>query len=945
MAGRDMLQDATETELRQMALKMNDALSQLRNARSPFDGDDFEARSTGRSKGNRRCSSAPSPLGNQNSSRNNLNPKFRGRGSGIDRNPNRGTAQERGRGRGRFQSRGRSRGKNWNRDGSYQPQRYWGQPDPLRQYEEEPWSPNPPVALNPKVLVDALIKSRDLTASLLELMEQWCLSPSAVRETVTQYPKVFDLNGEKVELRPEIVVCSHHSDPEGCRDRSACRNIHICQQYIRNLCKDSYCVFGHKWRTDHNIAVLRSYFIEHIPVPILQKILVQPLHTVAPVGKIAICFEYNTKGCIQDDCTSLHICQSFVACRTRCQQQKCQLNHDPLTPQCCKVLSAHGFSTNETPRDIVVAILAANSEILQQDTKQNTVGSHETKSVNKGESKNTEKRKEESEIPVTNEGYMSKDSEKRKEDSEIPVTNEGYMSKDSEKRKEESEIPVTNEGYMSKDSDDASSDDENDVQSTSSLKSEKTNEDSVPSKTTKIADSNTTKLKHSHTSSTSLPKSTPVSIKTYWTQDVQGNVAVPEICYYSVEGMCRDEGSGCKRLHSSEHFHWQVMKQNEYWYNLPEQQVITLERSFCNPDEDCVDLPRLDPTHLRASARGLLILMGRDTWTASFSSMSLTNSSKSQILKIRRLCTQYIDGQEIKPSNFIWYFLDIKKNWVQYGLSDTTGETNLIVNATSKDIEREYRQNPASTYSFKSTAFHYVLDFKSMTQTNQKTNVVRQVRRRPEPHLKDQDEDSEDEKPKDLPSSWEIMQPEERVRMVTLAPSSSEYQTVTALLNGRISTSNVIKIERVQNPYLWRAFGNKITEMSSVLGDKTKVDIRHLFHGTNHNVVSSICAENFDWRLHGSSSGQAYGRGTYFSTDAAYSYSYCGPDGSGMKYLFVAQVAVGTFTRGNSSMVRPPPNPATGMLYDSTVDQENMPKIIVKYDKQEYFPEYILTLV
>ncbi|XP_063601350.1 uncharacterized protein LOC134777418 isoform X2 [Penaeus indicus] len=104
---------------------MNDALSQLRNARSPFDGDDFEARSTGRSKGNRRCSSAPSPLGNQNSSRNNLNPKFRGRGSGIDRNPNRGTAQERGRGRGRFQSRGRSRGKNWNRDGSYQPQRYW----------------------------------------------------------------------------------------------------------------------------------------------------------------------------------------------------------------------------------------------------------------------------------------------------------------------------------------------------------------------------------------------------------------------------------------------------------------------------------------------------------------------------------------------------------------------------------------------------------------------------------------------------------------------------------------------------------------------------------------------------------------------------------------------------------------------------------------------------
>lgn len=910
MAGRDVLQDAKEIELRRLALKMSDAVSQLKNARNDIEYGAFEgqSRGTGRGKRNRGGSSTPSPLDYHSSNSDNFNPEFRGRFSGLNRNPGRGKAQDRGWGRGRGQSRGRSRNR-----GGYQPHQYRRHPSPPHEPEEGSWSQNPTINLPPKVLVDALIKSQDLTASLLELMEHEGLSPSAVRVAVSQYPKVFYRNGEKVELRPEIKVCSFHSGPEGCRDRTACRNIHICQQHVRNSCKNAHCVFGHKWRTDHNMAALRSYYIDHIPVPLLQKILVHSLHTGAPVGKITICLGYNTTACSKDDCTSLHICQSFVVNRTRCQQKGCKLNHDLLTAQCCKVLSAHGFSTNETPRDIVIAILAANSEIPQQDMKQNAVDSQDTKSVNRSVSDNTDKRKVESKFSEANKSSVSEDSESASSDDE-----NGDQSDKSESETK-----------------------------SSSLKSGKAldmKEDNVRSETTKT-DSDTMKLKLSPACSASLSKGTPVIIKTYWAQDVQGNVAVPEICYYSVEGMCRDEGSGCKRLHSSEHFHWQVMKQNENWYNLPEQQVITLEHSFCNPAEDGVDLPRIDPTHLKASARGLLILMGRDTWSADFKTMMLTNSSKSQILKIRRLCTQYIDGQEIKPSNFLWYFLDIKKNWVQYGLSDTTGEAKLIVNATSKDIEKHYRQNPASTYSFKSTAFHYVLDFTSMTQTNQKTNVVRQVRRRPEPHLKDQKQDSEDEKkPKDLPSSWEIMQPEERVRTVTLAPSSSEYQTVTALLNGHISTSDVIKIDRVQNPYLWRAFGNKITEMSSVLGDKTKVDVRQLFHGTNHNVVSSICAENFDWRLHGSSTGQLYGRGTYFSTDAAYSYKYCGPDGAGMKNLFIAQVAVGAFTVGNSSMVRPPPNPATGMLFDSTVDRESNPSIIVKYDKQEYYPEYILTL-
>lgn len=758
-------------------------------------------------------------------------------------------------------------------------------------------------------------------------MEQQGFSPSTVRELVTQHPKVFDLNGERVELRPEIAVCPQHSGPRGCLDRSACRDLHICQQYLRNSCKDVNCILGHKWRTDHNTAALHSYHLEHIPVPILQKILFRSLRTATPVGKITICPGYNAKGCTQDDCTSLHVCRSFVTSRTKCQENKCQLNHDLLTPECSKILAAHGLSTNESPRDIAVAILAANSDICEKGVKQNVSDSQEPKPASQNKHENTEKRKEGSGMTTQykDESHSSQDSDSGSESETESSDSEGKSSKTRKPLK-------SRKRQYNKENDDNSETDDSD--SDKSCRSVNTADKA-----------NQLSRKQPPTSATSPSKGTPTITKTLWAQDIQGNVAVPEICYYSVEGMCKYEGSGCKRLHSSEHFHWQVMKQNENWYNLPEQQVITLERSFCNPAEDGVDLPRLDPTHLKASARGLLILMGRDTWSADFKLMTLTNSSQSQTLKIRRLCTQYIDGQEVKPANFLWYFLDIKKNWVQYGLTDTTGETDLVVKATSIDIEKHYRQNPASRCSIKSSKFTYILDFQSMTQTNQRTNVAREVRRRPEPHLKDLKQDSEDEKkPKDLPLSWELMQPEERVRSVTLAPTSSEYQAVTALLNGRISTSDIIKIDRVQNPYLWRAFENKISEMSSVVGNKTPVDIRQIFHGTKSEVISSICAENFDWRLHGSSTGQMYGRGTYFSTDAAYSYKYCVPDAASMKYMFVARVAVGAFTIGKSSMVRPPQNPATGMLFDSTVDRELNPGIIVKYDKQEYYPEYVLTL-
>lgn len=445
------------------------------------------------------------------------------------------------------------------------------------------------------------------------------------------------------------------------------------------------------------------------------------------------------------------------------------------------------------------------------------------------------------------------------------------------------------------------------------------------------------------------PKQQPRRLRTLWAHDLQGDVATPEICYYSVESVCRDEATGCSRLHSATHFHWQVCinDQDNRWFNLRPDQAVCIERAFCDPNLSSVDLPRLDPSKLEYSARGLLIHLGRDVWQADFKTMSLTNSSKNKTLKLRRLCTQLVADQTIKASTHHWYFQDINKKWVMYGKVDTAGKTDLVSSLTSADIEKHYLQNPKQPLTFSNSQFTYFMDLTNMKQTNQSTQVSREVRRRPMPHLPEEETDNKAKTKiaSDLPQHWEAMQPEERSRLVILQPTSDEYKKVISLLGTSVSPSNVIQVERIQNPFMWHSLQNKIKEMTTIYGDLAKVNVRQLFHGTKASVVPSICAENFDWRLHGSAVGQIYGQGTYFGSEANVSYRYCQPDNNNLRHMFVARVAVGSMVVGNSGMPRPPINPATGMPFDSTVDNPTNPRIIVKYKTEEYYPEYLLKLI
>lgn len=109
----------------------------------------------------------------------------------------------------------------------------------------------------------------------------------------------------------------------------------------------------------------------------------------------------------------------------------------------------------------------------------------------------------------------------------------------------------------------------------------------------------------------------------------------------------------------------------------------------------------------------------------------------------------------------------------------------------------------------------------------------------------------------------------------------------------------------------------------------------YLYHGTDPKNVNAICEENIDWRLHGTSHGQSQGRGAYFAKSPQLATSYAGQAG----VMFIVKVLVGHITRGSANTVKPPKD-SSGKPYDTTVDNEANPNIFVKYDSQEYYPEY-----
>ncbi|XP_042226972.1 protein mono-ADP-ribosyltransferase PARP12-like [Homarus americanus] len=466
-----------------------------------------------------------------------------------------------------------------------------------------------------------------------------------------------------------------------------------------------------------------------------------------------------------------------------------------------------------------------------------------------------------------------------------------------------------------------------------------------------------------------------------WTLYPDGDVPEPEICYDSVEGLCDRESTGCQRLHATRHYQFQVREEGGRWQNLQDSQVDALERSYCDPSQESVQVPPLYPVSYHPSQHILQQLMGQDTWEVQFNTNTLTNSS-GEILWLRRLCTEEKEDTEVPARTFIWYFSVEDDIWLPFG----TPCEDVKSSVNSEEIESNYKNGDEVMY-FATSRSTYTINFVTMTQTNDQSGYQREIRRRPKPHFQHErntttllsptchyDEspssssNDNDEEPPTTPSptprapspsnqdsnletsfpeTWEEMGPKEAVRLKSLNPYTSEYKEVAELLEPGLHNRSVMGIKRVQNRQLWSDFQRRCSEMP----DKYKgpePTVRQLFHGTTKDVLSKILKKNLDRTHQGRSYGNKtrYGRGTYFFSNVNRALRHSTPDTADDHcYLLVILVAIGAVTKGDPSMVDPPPDPDDDITFDTTVDDPDGPTVYVKYDKAEYYPQYIVTVM
>lgn len=201
-----------------------------------------------------------------------------------------------------------------------------------------------------------------------------------------------------------------------------------------------------------------------------------------------------------------------------------------------------------------------------------------------------------------------------------------------------------------------------------------------------------------------------------------------------------------------------------------------------------------------------------------------------------------------------------------------------------------------------------------------------------------------------LPDTWIKFTPKQYmssggVKLINLELNSPELAGILSAFYRTCATCTVVSVERVQNPSLYRTYTHHRAEMRKRCKSLryTKPIEQTLFHGTKPGVKQAIAAESFDPRLNGSN-GNAYGKGTYFATEAGYSSkdAYASPGKDGLKVMFIAYVLVGRYAMGHRAYTRPPIS-NDGILYDSVVNFAEQPSIFVLFDPWHAYPAYAIT--
>uniref|UniRef100_A0A3Q1EM86 Poly [ADP-ribose] polymerase n=1 Tax=Acanthochromis polyacanthus TaxID=80966 RepID=A0A3Q1EM86_9TELE len=197
-------------------------------------------------------------------------------------------------------------------------------------------------------------------------------------------------------------------------------------------------------------------------------------------------------------------------------------------------------------------------------------------------------------------------------------------------------------------------------------------------------------------------------------------------------------------------------------------------------------------------------------------------------------------------------------------------------------------------------------------------------------------------KDEDVPEHWAIMPANTTSLAVTINAGTSEHTEILNLFKASCNRA-VTKIERIQNPPLWKSLQIKKRDMEVRNGHQNNE--RRLFHGTCETTVTTINELGFN-RSYAGKNAACYGNGTYFAVSANYSAhdTYSKPNQKGEKFMYLCRVLTGDFTVGQQNMIVPPSKGAVSVQkYDSVVDKMVNPSMFVIFHDSQAYPEYLIT--
>ncbi|KAL2079253.1 hypothetical protein ACEWY4_024997 [Coilia grayii] len=196
-----------------------------------------------------------------------------------------------------------------------------------------------------------------------------------------------------------------------------------------------------------------------------------------------------------------------------------------------------------------------------------------------------------------------------------------------------------------------------------------------------------------------------------------------------------------------------------------------------------------------------------------------------------------------------------------------------------------------------------------------------------------------------VPLYWDCLGSGATLQVIPLDPTSAEYDRVKRDFK-KTAKKTVLKIERVQNVHLRRAYEVLRQQLEEKNGPPVGAGDRTLYHGTTADACQSIMKNGFNRGFAGQNA-TVYGLGTYFAVNAGYSANptYSRPGADGTQLMFVARVLTGRYTLGQSDMKVPPPVSAQQphMRFDSLVDNQQSPSMFVVFHDSQAYPDYLIT--